>query len=81
MDLISTILSVLAIAVLITLAFAFGMAMLVFIAAVAVVTGVLVLLRGLFTRWNFERQVQAQEQKQRPVIETEYRVISEKDQP
>ncbi len=79
MDIISAILGVIFIGILIALAMIFGVAMIIFIMAVAVVTGFLVLVRSVFRRWRFERQVRTSETRSQQVIEGDYQDITGKD--
>ena len=74
MDAITSILTVVFVAILLTVALTFGFVLMAFILSVALVTALLMALRGWWYRWRFVRG--ATQREENKVIEVEYRDIS-----
>jgi len=79
METVFSILTVIFIAILLTTALTFGFTILVFFLSVALLTAVLIFLRGLWFRWLFLRSASQQERQAINIIETEYTDITDED--
>ncbi len=80
MDAVTSILTVIFVAILLTVAVTFGFMLLAFILGVALVTAVLIYLREWWYRWRFLRGASRHERQEDKIIEVEYEDITRKDE-